>query len=96
MHTFVGHHAQITALNIAATTQFLASGSRDGKVNIWNLLDGRHLEEIDCDCPVNAVLFASKVYWLIIATEKDCRVYDFPAKRWVDKIEVRPSDDDGA
>jgi guanine nucleotide-binding protein subunit beta-2-like 1 protein len=88
MHTFVGHKAQINTLDLAPNTNFVASGGRDGKVNIWNLVEGRHLEEIDAESPVNVVLFASKLYWLVIGTENGIRVYDLPNKKFIDRYEA--------
>jgi guanine nucleotide-binding protein subunit beta-2-like 1 protein len=85
MHTFVGHKAQINTLDLAANTMFVASGGRDGKVNIWNLVEGRHLDEIDAESPVNVVLFASKVFWLVIGTEDGIRVYDLPNRKFIDR-----------
>jgi guanine nucleotide-binding protein subunit beta-2-like 1 protein len=90
MHTFVGHKAQINTLDLAPNTNFIASGGRDGKVNIWNLVEGRHLEEVDAESPVNVVLFASKVYWLVIGTEQCIRVYDLPHKKFIDQYEAPP------
>jgi len=84
-HTFVGHKAQINTLDLAPNTNFIASGGRDGKVNIWNLVEGRHLEEIDAESPVNVVLFASKLYWLVIGTEEGIKVYDLPNKKFIDR-----------
>lgn len=84
MHTFVGHKAQINTLDLAPNTNFIASGGRDGKVNVWNLVEGRHLEEIDAESPVNVVLFASKVYWLVVGTEEGIKVYDLPHKKFID------------
>jgi len=83
-HTFVGHKAQINTLDLAPNTNFIASGGRDGKVNIWNLVEGRHLEEIDAESPVNVVLFASKLYWLVIGTESGIKIYDLPNKKFID------------
>jgi guanine nucleotide-binding protein subunit beta-2-like 1 protein len=88
MHTFVGHKAQINTLDLAFNTNFIASGGRDGKVNIWNLVEGRHLDEIDAESPVNVVLFASKVYWLVIGTENGIRVYDLPGHKFIDRYEA--------
>ena len=90
MHTFVGHKAQINTLDLAPNTNFIASGGRDGKVNVWNLVEGRHLEEIDAESPVNVVLFASKVYWLVVGTEKGIKVYDLPHKKFIDFYEAPP------
>lgn len=91
-HTFVGHKAQINTLDLAPNTNFIASGGRDGKVNIWNLVEGRHLEEIDAESPVNVVLFASKLYWLVIGTEQGIRIYDLPNKRFIDQYEAKGLD----
>jgi WD40 repeat protein len=84
MHTFVGHKAQINCLDIANGTTFLASGGRDGKVNVWNLVDGKHLDECDAESPVNTVCFAAKVLSVIIGTEEGVRVYHLPSKKFVD------------
>merc|ERR1712021_293935 len=92
MHTFVGHKAQINTLDLAPNTMFVASGGRDGKVNIWNLVEGRHLDEIDAESPVNVVLFASKVYWLVIGTENGIRVYDLPHRKFVDRYQANNLD----
>jgi len=88
MHTFVGHKAQINTLDLAPNTNLIASGGRDGKVNIWNLIEGRHLDEIDAESPVNVVLFAIKVYWLVIGTENGIKVYDLPNRRFIDRYEA--------
>jgi len=88
MHTFIGHKAQINTLDLAPNTNIIASGGRDGKVNIWNLVEGKHLEEIDAESPVNVVLFTTKYYWLVIGTDQGIRVYDLPGKRFIDRYEV--------
>jgi len=88
MHTFVGHKAQINTLDLAPNTKIIASGSRDGHVNIWNLVEGKHLEDIDAESPVNVVLFTTKYYWLVIGTDSGIRVYDLPGKKFIDRYEV--------
>ena len=91
-HTFVGHKAQINTLDLAPNTNFIASGGRDGKVNIWNLVEGRHLEEIDAESPVNVVLFASKLFWLVIGTENGIKIYDLPNKAFIDRYQANHLD----
>ena len=86
MHTFVGHKAQINTLDLAPN--IIASGGRDGMVNIWNLVEGKHLEEIDAESPVNIVLFTTKYFWLVIGTNHGIRVYDLPGKKFIDRYEV--------
>jgi len=92
MHTFVGHKAQINCLDIASGTTFLASGGRDGKVNVWNLVEGKHLDECDAESPVNCVIFASRVLWVIIGTEDGIRVYHLPSKTFIDKFTAQDLD----
>jgi len=92
MHTFVGHKAQVNCLDLAQNTMFVASGGRDGKVNIWNLVEGRHLDEVDAESPVNVLLFASKVYWLVIGTEDGIRVYDLPHRKFVNTYRAQDLD----
>ena len=91
-HTFVGHKAQINTLDLAPGTNFIASGGRDGKVNIWNLVQGTHLEEVDAESPVNCVLFASKLFWLVIGTENGIKIYDLPNKSFIDRYQASPLD----
>jgi guanine nucleotide-binding protein subunit beta-2-like 1 protein len=74
LHTFKGHTAQVTTLDIVENSNYLASGSRDGKVMIWDLVKGMWFTTKDCDSPVNCVLFSPKLYWLIIATEKGIKI----------------------
>jgi len=93
-HTFVGHKAQINCLDLAPNTSFLASGGKDGKVNIWNLVEGKHLEEIDAESPVNCVLFAPKLYWLVIGTDDGISIYDLPNKRFINKLSANPGNKD--
>jgi len=92
MHTFVGHKAQINTLDLAPNTNIIASGSRDGHVNIWNLLEGKHLEDIDVESPINVVVFTTKYYWLVIGTDEGIRVYDLPNKKFIDRYEVERKD----
>jgi len=68
METFVGHKAQINTLDLAPNTNMIASWSRDGYVNIWNMVERKHLEDIDAESPANVVLFTTKYYWHVIGT----------------------------
>jgi len=78
MYTFKGHSAQITTIDLVENSNYLASGSRDGKVMVWDIIEGKWCTQMDCDSPVNSVVFASKLYWLIIATEKGIKILNLP------------------
>ena len=86
LFTFQGHKAQVTSLDIVENSAFLASGSRDGKIMVWDIVNGKWFTQMDCDSPVNCVLFSQKLYWLIIGTEQGIRVLDIPNKRFVQEI----------
>jgi guanine nucleotide-binding protein subunit beta-2-like 1 protein len=89
-HTFVGHKAQINSLDMAPKTFYLASGGNDGFAIVWNLVEGKFLGKIDCDSPINCVLFAPKKYWLVMGTEKGIKVWDLPNKAIVTELTAKP------
>jgi len=89
MHTFVGHKAQINTLDMVFGSAYLASGSRDGFIMVWDLVKGKWLTQIDCESPVNCVLFSQKLYWLIIGTEKGIKVLDLPSSKFMKSIEEK-------
>merc|ERR1712226_1785584 len=83
MHTFTGHKAQVTTLDIVEKSSYLASGSRDGMIMVWDIVNGKWFTQCDCDAPVNCVLFSQKLYWLIIGTENGIKVLDLPPHKFV-------------
>lgn len=91
-HTFVGHKAQINCIEMAPGTFYLASGGKDGLAMVWNVVDGQFLGQIDCDSPINCVLFSPKKFWLILGTDQGIKVWDLPAKKIIQTIEVTPID----
>jgi guanine nucleotide-binding protein subunit beta-2-like 1 protein len=77
---------------MAAKTFYLASGSKDGQAMIWNLIEGKFLGKIDCGTPINAVLFSSKKYWIVMGTEQGIKVWDLPKKTIVCELAAEPLD----
>jgi guanine nucleotide-binding protein subunit beta-2-like 1 protein len=88
LHTFIGHKAQINTLDMVNGSSYLASGSRDGFIMVWDLVKGKWLTSNDCESPVNCVLFSQKLYWLIIGTEKGIKVLDLPSSKFLMDIEA--------
>jgi len=82
-YTFIGHKAQITTLDIVDKSSYLASGSHDGSIMVWDIANGKCYTKEDCNTPVNSVLFSQKLYWLIIATETGIKVYFLPKNKYV-------------
>jgi len=83
LHTFCGHKAQVTTLDIVENSAFLASGSRDGKIMVWDIVQGKWFTQQDCDSPVNCVLFSQKLYWLVIATQTGIKVLNLPEQKFI-------------
>merc|ERR1712226_347732 len=83
LHTFTGHKAQVTTLDIVENSAFLASGSRDGRIMVWDIVAGKWFTQHDCDSPVNAVLFSQRLYWLVIATQTGIKVLNLPEQKFV-------------
>jgi guanine nucleotide-binding protein subunit beta-2-like 1 protein len=93
-YTFVGHKAQVTCMDIAPNTVFLASGGKDGLAMIWNLVEGKFLGQTDVGCAINCCIFSSKKYWLVIGTDNGIKVWDLPAKEVIFDIKASPIDED--
>jgi guanine nucleotide-binding protein subunit beta-2-like 1 protein len=64
---------------MVVNSSYLASGSRDGTIMVWDLINGKFLTSSDCESPVNCVLFSQKLYWLIIGTEEGIRILHLPS-----------------
>jgi guanine nucleotide-binding protein subunit beta-2-like 1 protein len=86
MYTFTGHKAQINTLDMVHGSSYLASGSRDGQVMVWDLVQGKFLTTSDCEAPVNCVLFSQKLYWLVIGTQEGIKVLDLPSQKYLQDI----------
>jgi len=86
MHTFTGHKAQVTTLDIVENSAYLASGSHDGMIMVWDIVNGKYFTSHDCGSSVNCVLFSQKLYWLIIATENGIKVLDLPSQKVLEEI----------
>jgi len=86
MYTFTGHKAQINSIDMVQNSSYLASGSRDGTIMVWDLVNGKFLTSSDCESPVNVVLFSQKLYWLIIGTDEGIKVLDLPSRTFLQSI----------
>merc|ERR1711981_760236 len=81
MYTFCGHKAQINSIDMVSGAQYLASGSHDGQIMIWDVTKGDHLTQYEYDTPVNCVLFSQKLYWVVVGTEEGIKVFDLPSSK---------------
>merc|ERR1740138_11136 len=86
MHTFMGHKAQINSIDMVNNSTYLASGSHDGQVMIWDVIQGKWLTSYEYDSPINCVLFSQKLYWVIIGCEDGIKVFDLPSSKNIQEI----------
>merc|ERR1719498_984505 len=86
MHTCMGHKAQINSIDMVNNSSYLASGSHDGQIMIWNLIEGKWLATHEYDSPVNCVLFSQKLYWVIVGCEDGIKVFDLPQSKNIQEI----------
>ena len=91
-HTFVGHKSQINSIELAQKAPYLASGSSDGQVMVWNVTNGTFMGDVDAQSPVNVVRFAPKKYWLVIGTENGFKIWDLPKRQIIKTIKAQPID----
>jgi len=87
-----GHHAQVSALAFSSDGRLLASGSRDGTLRVWSVMEGREaFAPLETCSPVVAMAFAPDRS-MIAVTLEDHRLllYDYGRLRQV--IHLRAPD----
>jgi len=97
-NTFVGHKAQITALDMS--TNYLVSGSKDGIAMTWNVAEGSFVGKIDCDDQINAIKFNiennKKKVWLFIGTQNGIQIWDYSGEKKIKELKASPIDPQNA
>ena len=85
VRSFEGHEGYISALDISPDSSFIASGSRDGKVIVWNFATDKETtgnsvyQRVEVGGLVNDIVFCPTRYWMAIAYGDLVRVYDLPS-----------------
>jgi len=74
--TLTGHENIVNTLDISPDGSLCASGSKDGIIKLWDLTDGHQTDELNAGCPVNALAFCPKNYWIAAATSKGIKIWD--------------------
>ena len=65
-----------------------ASGGKDAKAMLWDLIDGKHLYTLDHADTINGLVFSPNRYWLCAATGPSIKIWDLESKNMVE--ELRP------
>ncbi|KAH7089950.1 WD40-repeat-containing domain protein [Paraphoma chrysanthemicola] len=66
--TLEGHFGFVDSVALSYDSVQLASGSRDGKVIIWDVASGEHLQTLKGSAPVRSVAFSHDSTWLASAS----------------------------
>lgn len=91
-NTFVGHQGHVNSIAFSVKAAYLASGGKDGKAMLWNMNEGSHMKNFECDTEINQVLFAPKKFFLVVATVNSLRVYDLVEENMIVEIKPTPID----
>ncbi len=84
-----GHSTSITAVAFSPNGRWLASGSQDGGVKIWEAASGRELRTLPGhDQPVTALQFSPDGRWLATASEdRTVKIWDVNNSRQIRSLE---------
>lgn len=85
-HTLIKHTGFVNVVSISPDGSLCASGGKDGKINLWGLLEGKHLYELDAQSPVYCLAFSPSRYWLVAGCEKYIQVFDLESKKVISSL----------
>jgi WD40 repeat protein len=87
LRTISAHDGQVGNLVFSPDNKVLASGSRDDKVKLWNVIDGREIRVIDCDSRVTDIAFSYDGSMLAVGTRNNTiTIWDLAAGRLLRKF----------
>lgn len=92
-HNLRRHTGFINVVSISPDGSLCASGGKDGKINLWGLGEGKHLNELDASSPVYCLAFSPSRYWLVAGCEKYIRIFDLQSKKAIADLDCDSSDD---
>jgi guanine nucleotide-binding protein subunit beta-2-like 1 protein len=82
-NSFNGHTNAVNNLDFASGSHYLASGylylasgGKDGKINLWNVKEESLIKHKEHDASINQVSFSPVKYWIAAATENGIIVWN--------------------
>ena len=91
-HTLLRHTGFINVVAISPDGSLCASGSKDGKINLWGLKEGKHMYEFDAQSSVHCLAFSPRRYWLVAGCEKNIQVFDLESKKQISSLNSEMDD----
>jgi len=75
------HDANINAITVSPRGNFIVTGGKDKKVNVFDFSDvEKPAPSHDAGSPVNCLAFNPRCHWIAIGTEVGWQIWDFEAK----------------
>jgi guanine nucleotide-binding protein subunit beta-2-like 1 protein len=81
-----GHTAPVNCVAVSPDGSLCASGGKDGKAMLWDLVDGRQTQVLDAGMSVNALAFSPNRFWLCSATRSGIKIWDLENKTLITEL----------
>lgn len=76
-YTFKAHEGNINSVSISPNGKYIATGGKDKKLEIWDILDLQHnSREFDAGSTINQIAFNPKLQWVAAGTENSVKIWD--------------------
>lgn len=76
----VGHTGYINTVTVSPDGSLCASGGKDAEARVWDLQDGKLLQQLNAGSIVNALCFSPNRYWLCAGTDNGIKIWDLESR----------------
>jgi guanine nucleotide-binding protein subunit beta-2-like 1 protein len=76
----VGHTGYINTVTVSPDGSLCASGGKDAEARVWDLQDGKLLQQLNTGSTINALCFSPNRYWLCAGTDNGIKIWDLESK----------------
>lgn len=94
VHTLTGHETFVNTICLAPDGSLCASGDRNGRAILSDLITGAQLSELEAGDSINSLAFSPARFWLCAATTTRIVIWDLETKLPIDEI-ANPTRDNG-
>lgn len=82
----VGHEGYVNSVTVSPDGTLCASGGKDGSAKLWDISQGKDLEQLETGDVINALSFSPTRYWLCAATSSSIIVWDLRSRVELDTV----------
>eukprot|EP00040_Diaphanoeca_grandis_P002000 m.20270 g.20270 ORF g.20270 m.20270 type:complete len:309 (+) comp12846_c0_seq1:42-968(+) len=86
-----GHAGYCNTVTVSPDGSLCASGGKDGKAMLWDLIEGKHLYTLEGGDIIEALTFSPNRYWLCAAAGNTIKIWDLESKNLVDELRAEVS-----